>query len=109
MNAQIRNIDVYDVGNLARFAANLNLTNNLLEHTLLFANAFRLANEMKRHSNLNLLTFHQPGKIGMEEPAAHRVDLALVKHHLTSSNAFNVEREDCVTAGLRAKYRCQVS
>ena len=97
---EIRNIDVDHVGNFARLAANFDLANDLFQHALLFANTDGLANQMQRNGNFDLLTLHQPRQIGMDEPAAHRIDLAIVKHHFTGADAFDIERENRVATGL---------
>src|ERR1700754_3906914 len=43
VNIEIRNIDIDHIGNLARVAADLELANDLLEHTLFFFHAERFA------------------------------------------------------------------
>src|SRR2546426_7860556 len=103
MNAKIRNIDVYHVRNFTRLAANFNLANDLLEDALFLAYADGLADQMQRHRNFNLLPLDQSDQIGVDKPAAHRVDLTFVKHHFAGSDAFNVEREDRVAARFGTK------
>jgi hypothetical protein len=51
---------------------------------------------MQRHGHFNLLALNQTGQVRMYQATANRIDLALVKHHFTGADAFDVEREDRV-------------
>src|SRR4051794_22653831 len=105
----MRYIHFQRIGNLSRLAANLNLTNDLLQYALFLFDADRLTNQVKRHSNIDLLPFNQPGEIRMNQTALDRIDLSLVKHHFADSDPFNIDREDRVSSGIRAKDRSQFS
>ena len=60
---------------------------------------------MKRHRHLDLLSLNQPREIRVNQTALDRIDLSIVKHHFTRAQTFDVDREDRVSSGFRAKDR----
>ena len=79
MHVEIGDIDVYRIGNLSRFTADLDLAYDLFQHALLLFDADRLANQVKRHRHFDLLSLYQPGEIRMNETTLNRIDLTIVK------------------------------
>jgi hypothetical protein len=109
VNVKIRNVDIDDIRNLSRLAADLNLANDLLEHTLVLANAERLTGEMQRHGDLNLLTLDETRKIGMNQAATHRIDLSVVKHDFACAETLDINGKDRVSSCFRAQDSRQIA
>src|ERR1043166_5282548 len=63
MNIEVGDIDLERVGNLTRLTANLDLANDLFEHTLLLPDTERLTVEMKRYGHFDLLTLNYPCQV----------------------------------------------
>src|SRR5438552_15399793 len=103
MHTKIRDIDVYDVGNVSRVTANLDLADDLLQHSLLLANSDRLANKMERNRDFDFLTLDQPLKVGMDQTHSHWMDLTVAKHHLTWADTLDIECENRVSSSFRAQ------
>src|SRR6185369_11556289 len=90
MHVEVGNVQFKRVRNLARLATNLNLTNLLLQYTLLLSHADGFTEEVQRHSDFNLLALDQPREVGVNQATLDRIDLPIVKHHFTGADALHI-------------------
>src|SRR5437763_16130024 len=97
------------VRNIARVATNLNLAHHLFKHALLVAHARRLAIEIDVDGDFDLLSLNQPLQISVNQTTTHGINLAIMEHDFTRTDAFNINREDGVEARVGAKNRRQVT
>src|SRR6185503_11747385 len=109
VHVEVGNIHVDGIGNLTRLAANINFADDLFEHALLFLHPNRLADEVERHGDFDLLALHETSEIGVNQATLNRIDLPIVKHHFTLANAVDFDRENRVSPGFRTKDRSQIT
>src|SRR5947209_16616850 len=98
VDAQGRNIGVDRVGDEARPAAYLDLAQELFEDAAPFFHARRLAFEVQRHGDFDLLALHEAAQVRVDETALDRVNLPVEEQNLARADALHVEREDRVVA-----------
>src|SRR5262245_60146733 len=99
----MRNISSDCVRNRAWLTTYFNLTHDLFEHSLLLFDSDRFPFEMQRYGDFDLLTLYESSQVGMYQASPNWIYLAVVKHDFTNTNAFHVNREDCVAARLRTQ------
>jgi hypothetical protein len=64
---------------------------------------------VQRHRHFNLLSLNQPRQIGVNQTTLHRIDLTIVKHHFADADTFDIDRENRVSSGFRAKDCSQIT
>src|SRR5260370_27281077 len=108
MDVKVRNVNVDDIGNLSRFAADLNLANDLLEHSLMFTNTDRFTGEVQRHRDLNLLALDQAGEVGLNQTTPHPINLSIVKHDFACAKTLHIDGKDRVSPCFRTQDNCTI-
>src|SRR5690606_10867202 len=105
---QPADIDLDKVGRLRRFAENLDLTHRLRKHRTLFLKGFGLTDEVNRHRHLDLFTAGKAAEIGVNQAAADRVDLAVLKDHIALAFTGDVERENGIDSRIGPQHGSKI-
>ena len=82
---------------------NLDLADNLLKDSGLFAHAYGFAHQSQRHGRFDLLALNQPLEVRVHQAHAHRIDLTVREHHFGCFDTLHVDRKNCVATSVRSQ------